>query len=127
MVVGEEGTNGGVWFSPVANTSRPTSSALRATATIALMRSCSVGMRPVVGSAVTSPTVKIPNCMAAPAVRVPGTTGYSAAHLLEYATTCGGADIPSVQARQRGTSSSGRDDRWPRLTVYRRGAFGLRP
>src|ERR1700683_195338 len=75
MVVGEEGTNGGLWCSPFANTSRPISSALRAIATIALMRSCSVGVRPVVGSVVTSPTVKIPNCMAAPAVLVPGTTG----------------------------------------------------
>src|SRR6202050_5503113 len=75
MVVGEEGTNGGLWCSPVANTSRPTSSALRAIATIALMRSCSVGVRSVVGSVVTSPTVKIPNCMAAPAVLVAGTTG----------------------------------------------------
>jgi hypothetical protein len=35
-------------------------------ATIALIRSCSVGVRPVVGSVVTSPTVKIPNCIAAP-------------------------------------------------------------
>ena len=30
IVVGEEGTNGGLWCSPVANTSRPTSSALSA-------------------------------------------------------------------------------------------------
>ncbi len=66
MVVGEEGTNGGLWCSPVANTSRPMSSALRAMATIDVIRSCSVGVRPVVGSVVTSPTVKIPNCIAAP-------------------------------------------------------------
>ncbi|GAB3443409.1 hypothetical protein GCM10027570_11410 [Streptomonospora sediminis] len=32
-------------------------------ATIARIRSCSVGSRPVVGSGVTSPTVKTPNCM----------------------------------------------------------------
>jgi hypothetical protein len=32
-------------------------------ATIALIRSCSLGVRPVVGSVVTSPTVKIPNCI----------------------------------------------------------------
>ena len=38
-VVGEEGTNGGLWCSPEANTSRPTSSALSARATIAWMRS----------------------------------------------------------------------------------------
>src|SRR5262245_30999328 len=62
MVVGEDGTNGGLWCSPVANTSSPTSSAFSATRTIALMRSCSVGVRPLVGSVVTSPTEKIPNC-----------------------------------------------------------------
>ncbi|GHC83035.1 hypothetical protein GCM10007079_23810 [Nocardiopsis terrae] len=64
MVVGEEATNGGLWCSPVAKTSRPTSSALRAIRTIALIRSPSVGVRPVVGSGVTSLTEKIPNCMA---------------------------------------------------------------
>ncbi len=63
MVVGEEGTNGGLWCSPVAKTSRPTSSALSAMAVIALIRSCSLGVRAVVGSVVTSPTVKMPNCM----------------------------------------------------------------
>src|SRR5690606_33858395 len=31
--------------------------------TIALIRSASVGVRPVVGSGVTSPTLKIPNCI----------------------------------------------------------------
>src|SRR3954470_3866546 len=55
--------NGGLWCSPVANTSSPTSSAFFAIATVALIRSCSLGVRPVVGSAVRSPTVKIPNCM----------------------------------------------------------------
>ena len=65
IVVGDDGTNGGLWCSPVAKTSRPTSSAFCAMATMALMRSCSVGVRPVVGSGVTSPTLKIPNCMVA--------------------------------------------------------------
>ena len=63
MVVGDEGTKGGLWCSPVANTSRPTSSALRAMVTIAWMRSASDGVRPVVGSGVTSPTVNTPNCI----------------------------------------------------------------
>jgi hypothetical protein len=63
MVVGDEGTNGGLWCSPVAKTSSPTSSAFRAMVTIALMRSASDGARRFVGSTVTSPTVKIPNCM----------------------------------------------------------------
>src|SRR5690349_1793254 len=58
--------NGGLWCSPVAKTSRPTSSAFLAIATVLLMRSCSVGVRPVVGSVVTSPTVKMPSCMEAP-------------------------------------------------------------
>src|SRR5690348_1765042 len=65
-VVGEDGTNGGLWCSPVAKTSRPTSSAFLAMATVALMRSCSVGVRPFVGSGVTSPTLKMPICMSAP-------------------------------------------------------------
>src|SRR6478672_2335190 len=55
--------DGGLWCSPVANTSRPISSAFLAIATVALMRSCSLGVRPVVGSVVTSPTVKMPICM----------------------------------------------------------------
>jgi hypothetical protein len=66
MVVGDDGTNGGLWCSPVANTSRPTSSALSAMVTIALIRSCSLGVVPVVGSGVTSPTEKMPNCIAIP-------------------------------------------------------------
>ena len=56
-------TNGGLWCWPVAKTSIPSSSALRAMATVALMRSFSVGVRPVVGSRVTSPMVKTPSCM----------------------------------------------------------------
>ena len=63
-MVGDEHTNGGLWCSPVAKTSSPTSSAFSAIATVAMIRSCSVGVRPVVGSGVTSPTVKIPNCIA---------------------------------------------------------------
>src|SRR5690606_38037801 len=63
MVVGEAGTKGGLWCSPVAKTSRPTSSALSAYFVIALSRSVSLGRRPVVGSTVTSPTLKIPNCI----------------------------------------------------------------
>src|SRR5213593_4216055 len=63
MVVGEDGTNGGLWCSPVANTSSPTSSALSAIVTMALIRSRSLGVTPVVGSIVTSPTEKIPNCI----------------------------------------------------------------
>ena len=63
VVVGAEAMNGGLWCSPVAKTSSPTSSAFLAIAIVFLIRSCSVGVRPVVGSGVTSPTVKIPNCM----------------------------------------------------------------
>src|SRR5262245_12839434 len=59
-------TKGGLWCSPVANTSSPTSSAFLAISMVALIRSCSVGVRPVVGSGVTSPTVKMPNCMSLP-------------------------------------------------------------
>ena len=63
-MVGDDGTNGGLWCSPVAKTSSPTSSAFSAIATIALIRSPSLGVRPVVGSGVTSPTLNIPNCIA---------------------------------------------------------------
>ena len=62
-VVGEDGTNGGLWCSPVAKTSSPTSSAFLAIVTVPRIRSASVGVLPVVGSGVTSPTVKTPNCM----------------------------------------------------------------
>jgi hypothetical protein len=64
VVVGEDETNGGLWCSPSANTSSPTSSALVAIATSAVIRSASLGARPVVGSGVTSLTEKTPNCMA---------------------------------------------------------------
>src|SRR4029453_16894529 len=70
MVVGEDGTNGSVWCSPVAKTSSPTSSAFLAIVTIALILACSVGTRPFVGAGVTSPTVKLPNCMTAPELTV---------------------------------------------------------
>jgi hypothetical protein len=64
QVPGEDGTNGGLWCSPVAKTSSPASSARTAVATIRLIRSCSVGARPVTGSGAMSPTVKTPNRMA---------------------------------------------------------------
>ena len=63
VVVGEELKNGGLWCSPSAKTSSPTSSAFSAMVWTALIRSASVGVRPVVGSCVMSLTVKIPNCM----------------------------------------------------------------
>ena len=65
-VVGELGWKGGLWCSPRAKTSSPISSDFFAMATAALMRSCSVGTRPVVGSGVTSPTEKMPSCMITP-------------------------------------------------------------
>ena len=45
-MVGAEAMNGGLWCSPVANTSSPTSSAFVAIAIVALIRSCSVGVTP---------------------------------------------------------------------------------
>src|SRR4051812_4956411 len=63
-VVGDEEKNGGLWCSPIAKTSRPTSSARRAICTIASMRSASLGVRPVTGFRVMSLTEKIPNCIA---------------------------------------------------------------
>ena len=61
--MGEDDQNGGLWCSPSAKTSRPTSSACLAMVSVAWMRSASVGVRPVVGSCVMSLTVKIPNCI----------------------------------------------------------------
>ncbi len=62
-VVGADEKNGGLWCSPIANTSRPTSSAFWAICTIASMRSASLGVSPDTGSRVMSLTEKIPNCM----------------------------------------------------------------
>src|SRR3712207_7270798 len=62
-VVGEEEKNGGLWCSPRAKTSSPTSSAFFAMVTIAWIRSASLGVRPLVGSVVMSLTEKTPNCM----------------------------------------------------------------
>ena len=61
-VVGDDAKKGGLWCSPVAKTSRPTSSALTAISTRFLIRWRSVGVRPVVGSVVMSLTEKMPNC-----------------------------------------------------------------
>ena len=62
-VVGEEEKNGGLWCSPIANTSIPTSSVFCAICTIASIRSASLGVSPETGSRVMSLTEKIPNCM----------------------------------------------------------------
>ena len=62
-VTGEEGTKGGLWCSPVPKKSRPSCSAATAISIVFLMRSCSLGPRPVAGSATMSPTVKMPKCI----------------------------------------------------------------
>ena len=62
-VVGDDEKNGGLWCSPIAKTSSPTSSARWAICTIASIRSASLGVYPVTGSRVMSLTEKIPNCM----------------------------------------------------------------
>ena len=62
--MGEDEKNGGLWCSPRAKTSRPTSSVFSAMRRTAWSRSASVGVRPVVGSVVMSLTEKTPNCMA---------------------------------------------------------------
>src|SRR5579859_210525 len=61
-VVGDEEKNGGLWCSPIANTSMPTSSVFCAILTTASIRSASLGVWSVVGSRVISLTEKIPNC-----------------------------------------------------------------
>src|SRR5580692_2830181 len=67
-VVGDDEKNGGLWCSPIANTSSPTSSVFCAIRTIASIRSASLGVSPDTGSRVMSLTEKIPNCMPAPAL-----------------------------------------------------------
>ena len=62
-VGGEEEKNGGLWCSPIANTSIPASSVFCAICTIASIRSASLGVSPETGSRVMSLTEKIPNCM----------------------------------------------------------------
>src|SRR5690554_6456423 len=64
IATGLEGKNGGLWCSPIAKTSRPTSSACWAMVRMSCSREASVGVLPVVGSVVMSPTLKIPNCIA---------------------------------------------------------------
>jgi hypothetical protein len=63
VVVGEEDQNGGLWCSPSAKTSRPTSSACWAMRSVAWILSASLGVVPSVGSWVMSLTVKMPNCI----------------------------------------------------------------
>ncbi len=62
-VVGDDEKKGGLWCSPIANTSSPTSSARRAIWTIAWIRSASLGVDPVTGFREMSLTEKIPNCI----------------------------------------------------------------
>src|SRR5438105_4582079 len=62
-VVGDEDMKGGLWCSPKAKTSRPTSSVCFAIARTALIRSASLGVAPVTGFLVTSPTENTPNCI----------------------------------------------------------------
>src|SRR5690606_19429027 len=66
---GEDEKNGGLWCSPMANTSRPTSSAFTAILTIASIRSASLGVTPVTGSRVMSLTENTPNCIVPPGRR----------------------------------------------------------
>jgi hypothetical protein len=47
---------------------------------VALIRSCSVGVRPVVGSVVTSPTVKIPNSIVSFSPTASAITGTKVVH-----------------------------------------------
>ncbi len=77
-MAGAEEKNGGLWCSPIANTSSPTSSVFWAICTIASIRSASLGVSPDTGSRVMSLTEKIPNCIFhashAPVMRGPNRT-----------------------------------------------------
>src|SRR4051812_9888498 len=65
-VVGDDEKNGGVWGSPIAETSSPTPSGFWAMRTIESIRSASLGVWPVTAFLVMSLTEKIPNCIAGP-------------------------------------------------------------
>src|SRR5215212_1590803 len=65
-VVGADEKKGGLWCSPMANTSSPTSSVFCAIRTMASIRSASLGVAPDTGSRVTSLTENTPNCMQSP-------------------------------------------------------------
>src|SRR3954471_6910547 len=65
-VVGDDEKNGGLWCSPIANTSSPTSSAFWAMRTIESIRSASLGVWPLTAFLVMSLTEKIPNCIGGP-------------------------------------------------------------
>src|SRR5579859_4555419 len=80
-VVGAEEKNGGLWCSPIANTSSPTSSVFCAICTIASIRSASLGVSPDTGSRVISLTEKIPNCMACLLRFPPRRAGYMRLHV----------------------------------------------
>src|SRR5882724_12373415 len=80
-VVGEDEKKGGLWCSPIANTSSPTSSVFCAIWVIASIRSASVGVSRVTGSRAMSLTEKIPNCM--PCLR------YMRLHVVEPAEAAG--------------------------------------
>src|SRR5690606_31731514 len=83
MATGLEGKNGGLWCSPIANTSRPTSSACFAIVSTSRRREASLGVCPVVGSVVMSPTLKMPNCIC-PRVEVVVTRGTLLVHTFAY-------------------------------------------
>src|SRR3984885_9564779 len=84
-VVGALEKNGGLWCSPIANTSRPTSSVFCAILTSPSIRSASLGVWSVTGPRVMSLTEKIPNCMfdasLAAAVAVPASFSYMRLHV----------------------------------------------
>ena len=98
-VVGEEEKNGGLWCSPIANTSIPASSVFCAICTIASIRSASLGTSPETGSRVMSLTEKIPNCMSClPVPRGCGRRGVAGRErdicVCMYLSNAGGRDIP---------------------------------
>ncbi|WP_406043857.1 DUF3224 domain-containing protein [Micromonospora sp. NBC_00898] len=74
-------------------------------ATMALIRSCSDGNRPVVGSTVTSPTVKTPNCMASSSRDARTAVAGIAPHNIFDAATIPSRTHPRV-AQQAGSALS---------------------
>src|SRR6516165_10059628 len=100
-VVGADEKNGGLWCSPIANTSSPTSSAFCAIRTTASIRSASLGVSPDTGSRVMSLTEKIPNCMPC-LLRCPRRARYMRLHV-SLAARGGGLFRPGEVYDLRGT------------------------
>src|SRR3954453_5319657 len=102
-VVGDDEKKGGLWCSPIANTSSPTSSAFCAMRTIESIRSASLGVCPLTAFLVMSLTEKIPNCI----------VSASSPHYMSTHTYY----MTAHQSKSVGDDNAACGERWNRFTV----------